>query len=85
MSLTQAAVLFMPMTLTLESSSTENTIALPDELLAHLQAKSGDSIAVTWHDGQITIRSLQTVLQHQMNAAQSIMQRYHHTLSELAK
>lgn len=50
MLLTQAAVLFMSMTLTLESSSTANTIALPNELLTHLQAKSGDSIVVTCHD-----------------------------------
>ncbi|HEY1082591.1 MAG TPA: hypothetical protein VGE29_10035 [Prosthecobacter sp.] len=75
----------MSMTLTLESSSTANTIALPNELFTHLQAKSGDSIVVTCHDGQITIRSIQTALQHQMNAAQCIMQRYRHTLSELAK
>lgn len=85
MSLTQAALLYTPMELTLETTSNEMTLALPAEVITHLQAKVGDSLVVTYNEGQITIRTLQAAMQRQMNVAQSIMQRYHHTLSELAK
>lgn len=61
-------------------------IVLPKEALAHLNAEEGETILLTdSNDGSLRLNTAKPDVSRQMKAAQDIMQRYRHTLRELAK
>ena len=61
-------------------------IVLPKEALAHLKAEEGDILSVTdAADGSLRLSAMNPAVAGQMAVAQDIMQRYRHTLRELAK
>lgn len=62
-------------------------LVLPQEALAHLNAGDGDSVVLTEApDGSFTLAPARgEQVAAQMKAAESIIQRYRNTLSELAK
>ncbi len=62
-------------------------LVLPQEALAHLNAGDGDSVVLTEApDGSFTLTPARgEQVTAQMKAAESIIQRYRNTLSELAK
>ncbi len=61
-------------------------IILPKEALAHLKVAEGDSVAVTeGPDGSLRLSPASSEVTRQMEVVQDVMQRYRHTLRELAK
>jgi putative addiction module antidote len=61
-------------------------IILPKEALAHLKAVEGDTVAVTEApDGSLRLSPSESEVSRQMEAVQDVMNRYRHTLRELAK
>lgn len=61
-------------------------LILPKEALAHLKVAEGDSVSVTeGPDGSLRLAPTTSEVSRQMEAVQEVMQRYRHTLRELAK
>jgi len=61
-------------------------LVLPKEALASLHAKEGDMVSVTEaSDGALRLSLTTPEVSRQMEAAQSVMERYRNTLRELAK
>lgn len=61
-------------------------LILPKEALAHLKVAEGDSVSVTeGPDGSLRLAPTTSEVSRQMEAVQDVMQRYRHTLRELAK
>jgi putative addiction module antidote len=61
-------------------------VILPKEALAHLKAGEGDSVSVTeGPDGSLRLSPTRAEITRQMELAQGVMNRYRHTLRELAK
>ena len=61
-------------------------VILPKEALTRLQAGEGDCLVLTEApDGSLRIGSNKADFIRQMKAAESVIQRYRHTLRELAK
>ncbi|HEY8932013.1 MAG TPA: AbrB/MazE/SpoVT family DNA-binding domain-containing protein [Rariglobus sp.] len=61
-------------------------LVLPKEALASLHAKEGDTVSVTEaSDGALRLSLTTPEVSRQMEAAQSVMERYRNTLRELAK
>jgi len=61
-------------------------IILPKEALAHLNIAEGDTICATESpDGTLRLITSRPAVVKQLEAAQSILKRYRHTLQELAK
>ncbi len=76
------------MTLKLQLRKIGNSVGLvlPKEALSHLKAGEGDTVLVTPSgDGTLRLSSDNPEVLRQLEAAQDIMQRYRHTLRELAK
>ena len=61
-------------------------LILPKEALAHLKVAEGDSVSVTEApDGSLRLSPATSEVTRQMEAVQDVMERYRHTLRELAK
>lgn len=61
-------------------------IVLPQEALAHLKAKEGDTLSVTESaDGSLRVSSGEEEFQRQFAVGEKIMDRYKNALRELAK
>jgi putative addiction module antidote len=61
-------------------------IVFPKEALAHLKARSGDTLCATdAADGTLRIAAVKPEVARQLEVAQVIMRRYRNTLRELAK
>lgn len=61
-------------------------LILPKEALASLHAKEGDTLALTEaSDGSLRLSHTTPEVSRQMEAVQSVMERYRNTLRELAK
>ena len=61
-------------------------LILPKEALAHLKVAEGDCVSVTeGPDGSLRLAPATSEVSRQMEAVQDVMQRYRHTLRELAK
>ena len=61
-------------------------VILPKEALAHLKAAEGDTVAVTEApDGSLRLSPPGSEVSRQLEAVQDVMDRYRHTLRELAK
>lgn len=61
-------------------------LVLPKEALAHLKVSEGDSLSVTeGPDGSLRLSPASSEVTRQMEAVQDVMERYRHTLRELAK
>lgn len=61
-------------------------LILPKEALAYLKVAEGDSVSVTeGPDGSLRLAPTTSEVSRQMEAVQDVMQRYRHTLRELAK
>ncbi|MSO52557.1 MAG: AbrB family transcriptional regulator [Acidobacterium sp.] len=61
-------------------------VVLPKEVLNHLKVGEGDTICVTETvDGSLRVGPSNDEFKKQMEAAESVIQRYRNTLRELAK
>ena len=61
-------------------------VILPKEALAHLNVSEGDTVSVTeGADGSLRLSPSKTEVLRQMEKVQDVMNRYRHTLRELAK
>jgi putative addiction module antidote len=61
-------------------------VILPKEALAHLNVTEGDSVSVTeGPDGSLRLSPSRSDVTRQMEVVQDVMNRYRHTLRELAK
>lgn len=61
-------------------------VVLPKEVLNHLKIGEGDSICVTEAvDGSLRVGPANDAFKKQMEAAESVINRYRNTLRELAK
>jgi putative addiction module antidote len=61
-------------------------LILPKEALAHLKVAEGDSLSVTEApDGSLRLSPATSEVTRQMEVVQDVMERYRHTLRELAK
>lgn len=61
-------------------------VILPKEALAHLKAGEGDTVSVTeGPDGSLRLSTAKAEVARQMEVVQEVMNRYRHTLRELAK
>lgn len=61
-------------------------LILPKEALAHLKVSEGDSLSVTeGPDGSLRLSPATSEVTRQMEVVQDVMNRYRHTLRELAK
>lgn len=61
-------------------------VILPKEALAHLKVEEGDSVSVTeGPDGSLRMSPHKAEVARQMEVVQDVMNRYRHTLRELAK
>lgn len=61
-------------------------LILPKEALAHLKVAEGDSVSVTEApDGSLRLSPATSEVTRQMEVVQDVMERYRHTLRELAK
>ena len=61
-------------------------VILPKEALTHLKAAEGDTVAVTeGPDGSLLLSPSEAEVSCQLEAVQDVMNRYRHTLRELAK
>ncbi len=61
-------------------------VVLPKEVLAHLKIGEGDTICVTEAvDGSLRVGPSNDEFKKQMEAAESVINRYRNTLRELAK
>ncbi len=61
-------------------------VVLPKEVLNHLKVGEGDTICVTETvDGSLRVGPSNDEFKKQMEAAESVVQRYRNTLRELAK
>jgi putative addiction module antidote len=61
-------------------------LILPKEALAHLKVAEGDSLCVTeGPDGSLRLSPATSEVTRQMEVVQDVMERYRHTLRELAK
>lgn len=61
-------------------------LILPKEALAHLKVSEGDSLSVTeGPDGSLRLSPATSEVARQMEVVQDVMERYRHTLRELAK
>lgn len=61
-------------------------VILPKEALAHLKVDEGDTVSVTEAaDGSLRLSPSKAEVVRQMEVVQDVMNRYRHTLRELAK
>lgn len=61
-------------------------VILPKEALAHLKVEEGDTVSVTEAaDGSLRLSPSKADVVRQMEVVQDVMNRYRHTLRELAK
>ena len=61
-------------------------VVLPKEALATLRVKEGDTLTLTEAaQGNMSLSAYQAEVSRQMAAVEDIMDRYRHTLRELAK
>jgi len=61
-------------------------VILPKEALAHLKVQEGEFVSVTeGPDGSLRLSPAKAEVTRQMKVAQDVMERYRHTLRELAK
>jgi putative addiction module antidote len=61
-------------------------VILPKEALAHLKVDEGDTVSVTEAaDGSLRLSHSKAEVVRQMEVVQDVMNRYRHTLRELAK
>ena len=61
-------------------------VVLPKEALATLRVKEGDTLTLTEAaQGNMSLSTYQAEVSRQMEAVEDIMDRYRHTLRELAK
>lgn len=61
-------------------------VILPKEALAHLKVDEGDTVSVTEAaDGSLRLSPSKADVVRQMEVVQDVMNRYRHTLRELAK
>jgi putative addiction module antidote len=61
-------------------------LVFPKEVLAYLHAKEGDTVALTdAADGSLRLSAAKPDVARQMQVVQDVMERYRHTLRELAK
>lgn len=78
----------MPVILELKLRKVGNSVGviLPKEALAHLKVEEGDSVSVTeGPDGSLRMSPHKAEVARQMEVVQDVMNRYRHTLRELAK
>ena len=76
------------MTLQLKLRKIGNSVGVvfPKEVLAFLHAREGDAVSVTdAADGTVRVSANKPEVSRQLEKAQNIMERYRHTLRELAK
>ncbi len=61
-------------------------VILPKAALAHLESTEGDTVSVTeGPDGSLRLSPTKAEVSRQMEVAEGAMNRYRHTLRELAK
>lgn len=61
-------------------------VILPKEALVHMKAAEGDTVSVTkGPDGSLRLGPTRAEVKRQMEAVQDVMDRYRHTLRELAR
>lgn len=60
-------------------------VALPDDLLARLQWKAGDSVCLTEEQERLTLRRASTLLDSQMSEARRLMQQRSDALRKLSE
>jgi len=61
-------------------------VILPKAALAHLESTEGDTVSVTeGPDGSLRLSPTKAEVSRQMEVAEDAMNRYRHTLRELAK
>jgi putative addiction module antidote len=76
----------MPYELKVRKIGNSYGVVLPKEALATLRVKEGDTLTLAeGAHGNMSLSAYRSEVSRQMNVVQDVMNRYRHTLRELAK